>query len=131
MSDATTMQAGQFCWNELMTSDVKKAKEFYSALFGWQMQDHDMGNMTYTMIKQGDKDIGGMMRTPPDKEGKIPAHWMGYVSVKDVDKSVEKAKSLGAKIIVDAMPVGDFGRMAVIQDPTGAHIAVWQSTKEC
>ena len=61
-------QSGEFCWNELMTPDVKKAKEFYSALFGWKTQDHEMGDMTYTMVENGDKGIGGMMQTPKDKQ---------------------------------------------------------------
>ncbi len=128
MSDKMPQQ-GEFCWNELMTPDVNKAKQFYSALFDWKAEDRDMGSMTYTMFKSGDKDIGGMLQTPQDKAG-IPPHWMSYVCVKDVDKMVEKAKSLGAKITVPATPVSDFGRFAVIQDPTGAHIAIWQPTKQ-
>lgn len=121
-------QFGEFCWNELSTTDSKKAKEFYSSLFGWQMQDHDMGSMIYTMIKKGDKDIGGLMQHPKGQE-KIPSHWLSYICVENVDVMVEKAKKLGATITVPATPVADFGRFAVIQDPTGAHIAVWQSLK--
>ena len=55
---------GEFCWNELMTSDTKKAKEFYGALLGWEAQDYPMEGMTYTMFKKNDKDIGGMMQIP-------------------------------------------------------------------
>ncbi len=49
MTDKKAMpQAGEFCWNEILTSDTAKAKEFYSTLFGWEMTDMDMGYMTYT-----------------------------------------------------------------------------------
>lgn len=127
---SNTVKLGEFCWNELMTSDVKQAKEFYSTLLGWKCQDFDMGDKTYTMIKMGDKDIGGMMETPRDKKN-IPPHWLSYISVEDIDKIVKKAESLGGKITVPATNVSDFGRFAIIQDPTGAQIAFWQSLKSC
>jgi predicted enzyme related to lactoylglutathione lyase len=122
---------GDFCWTELMTTDTKKAKDFYSSLFGWTTQDHDMGNMTYTMFKNGDKDLGGMLQVPHEKKGHVPPHWMSYISVENVDETIKKAKSLGASVTVEATPVSDYGRFAVIQDPTGAHIAVWQNLKAC
>jgi uncharacterized protein len=122
---------GEFCWNELMTNDVEQAKEFYTALFGWQAEDHDMGyGFTYTMIKQGDKDLGGMMRIPSDRADQIPPHWMSYVYVDDLEQAVTKAKSLGAKIAKEPMAVADFGSMAVIQDPTGAYLALWHATRD-
>lgn len=111
---------GEFCWNELMTNDVEKCKEFYSSLFGWEIQDHNIDNFTYTILKKGDKDLGGMMCIPKDQTDHIPPHWMSYVLVNNLDEAVTKAKSLGATIKQDSMPVGDFGRLAVLQDPTGA-----------
>ena len=48
---------GEFCWNELMTSDTKKAQAFYQDLFGWTSTKQDMGESTYTMFMQGDKTI--------------------------------------------------------------------------
>jgi uncharacterized protein len=120
---------GEFCWNELMTGDVNKAKEFYSNLFDWEVEDHKYGeNMTYTMLKKGEKNVGGLMQIPEGFE-QIPPHWMSYVYVDDVDQTVKKAKSLGATIKQEPMAVGDFGRLAVLKDPTGAHIAIWQSIK--
>lgn len=120
-------QSSEFCWNELMTSDVPRAKEFYKALFGWESQDHDMGDMVYTMFKSGDKGIGGMMQIPPGKENQIPPHWMSYVSVANLEQAVEKAQKLGATLVVPPKAAGEFGRLAVILDPTGAHIALWEA----
>ncbi len=122
-------QMGEFCWNELMTSDVKKAKDFYSALFGWKYEDSQMGDMTYTMFKAGERNIGGMMQTPPGYEQQIPPHWMGYVLVENIETSVKKAESLGAKVKVPVTVAGDYGRFSIIIDPTGAHIALWQVMK--
>ena len=122
-------QYGELCWNELMTTDAKRAKEFYSSLFGWEAQDHDVGSMTYTMLKKGDKEIGGLLQIPQDKQKQVPPHWLSYVSVENTEIMLKKAQTLGATVIAPVTPVGDFGQFAIIQDPTGAHIALWQSLK--
>lgn len=131
MSHHNSPEFGKFCWNELLTNAPQKAKEFYSQLFGWQTHDMDMGECVYTIFKSADKDIGGMMQIPKGKEKDIPPHWMSYIQVEDLDGSVKQAEKLGASITVAAMDVGDFGRFAVLKDPTGAHIALWQSLKAC
>lgn len=122
---------GEFCWNELMTSDTQKAAKFYTELFGWVGQEHKMNDMAYTLFKNGDKDVGGMMQIPADQPGQIPPHWMAYIAVDDLDAMVAKAKALGATIRIASHQVEDFGRFAIIQDPTGAGIALWQSLKSC
>lgn len=124
-------KSGEFCWNELMTSDVAKSKAFYTTLFGWETHDHDMGHMVYTVLKKGDQDVGGLMQIPQGHEKEIPPHWMSYINVDNVDETAEKAKKLGANIKQPPMDIGDYGRIAVLQDPTGAYIAIWQSLKEC
>lgn len=124
-------KTGEFCWNELLTTDIKKAKEFYSSLFGWEYDEHDVGHGTYTMIKGGDNGAGGMMQIPADKKAQIPPHWMTYIYVENLDESLQKAQDLGASVKMPITPVSDFGRFAVIADPTGAPIALWQSMKSC
>lgn len=127
----TKPKTGEFCWNELMTSDVKKAKEFYKSLFGWEYEEHNFGDMTYNMIKGGENGNGGIFQMPADKAGKIPSHWISYVYVENVDDALAKAQKLGASQIMPVTPVSDFGRFAIIADPTGAAIALWQSMKNC
>jgi uncharacterized protein len=117
---------GEFCWNELVTPDTKKARDFYTALLGWTAKDHHMDDMTYTMFMQGDKNIGGMYQTPKDKMDHVPPHWMSYVCVEDIEKTFEKAKSLGAVVKVPVTKAGNMGQFTIIEDPTGAHIAFWQ-----
>ena len=116
--------ANPFVHVELHTSDVKRAKEFYSKLFDWKLQDMPMpGGSTYTMINVGTGTEGGM--TVNQAPG-VPPHWMAYVGVDDVRAATRKAKDLGAKITMDVMEVGDHGWMSVITDPTGAALAMWQ-----
>jgi predicted enzyme related to lactoylglutathione lyase len=119
--------ANAFVHVELHTNDLQKAKSFYSRLFDWKLEDMPMpGGGTYTMIGVGEGTGGGMMQAQPPGS---PPRWQAYVLVDDVAASTRKAKELGAKIMMEKTPVGDFGLMSVIVDPTGAAIALWQPVK--
>ena len=110
---------------ELQTQDLPKAKDFYSKLFAWKLEEMPMpgGQGTYTMISVGEGTGGGMFQNP---EPNVPPHWLAYVGVDDVRAMTAKAKELGAAVCLDVMEVGDFGLMSVITDPTGATLAMWQ-----
>ena len=120
--------ANPFVHVELHTKDLPKAREFYGGLFGWKLEDMPMpgGGGTYTMINVGEGTGGGMMT---DNFSGAPPHWMAYVGVDDVRAKTAQAKELGATVLQDVMSVGDFGLMSVIQDPTGAVLAMWQSLR--
>jgi predicted enzyme related to lactoylglutathione lyase len=120
---------GEFCWNELATPNVKAAKDFYGKVFGWQFSDHEMGDATYTMIQNKNQPFAGIWSIPKGKEKEIPPHWMAYILVENLDASVEKARKNGANIVKPAANAGEMGRFAVITDPTGAHIALWETLK--
>jgi predicted enzyme related to lactoylglutathione lyase len=117
--------ANPFVHVELQTKDLAKAKAFYSALFGWKLEDVPMpgGSGTYTMIGVGEGTGGGMFNNP---DPNVPPFWLAYVGVDDVVATTKRAKELGAAVMQDVMQVGDFGKMSVLRDPTGAHIALWQ-----
>ncbi len=125
MAGNSTPAAGTFCWNELMTTDAAKAKEFYAALFGWKMNDMPMGPGTYTMLMNGGEQAGGLMQIRPDM-GPIPSHWLSYVMVPNVDAAIQHAGALGAQIHVPGMDIPGIGRFGVFADPTGATLAVFQ-----
>ena len=112
---------------ELHTQDLAKAKQFYSSLFGWNLQDVPMADGgNYTLIGVGDGTGGGMMTCP---DPNAPPGWMAYVGVDDIDASTQKARALGAKVLQDVMKVGEYGWMSLIQDPTGAVLAMWKAGK--
>jgi len=119
---------GSFCWVELATSDQAAAKDFYAKLFGWEPNDMPMGpDAVYTMFKLNGRDAGAACTLQPDevKMG-IPPHWNLYVSVEDADAATHRAVLLGGKALAAAFDVFSVGRMAVLQDPTGAVFQVWQ-----
>jgi predicted enzyme related to lactoylglutathione lyase len=123
--------ANPFVHLELMANDVSKAKSFYGKLFDWQMEDMPVENLptpdkTYTVIKVGEGTGGGLMKNPMPN---APSSWLAYVLVDDVKKSVEKAKSLGATVMKDKTEVKDMGSFAIINDPTGAMLGLWETKK--
>jgi hypothetical protein len=120
-------QVGQFSWNELATSDYKKAFAFYSEIFGWKPQEAmDMGEAgIYQLYGLGDAPLGGMFNKPDEMPG--PPMWLYYVSVDDVTTAVEKVKELGGQVVNGPMevPGGDF--IAQCLDPQGALFALHSS----
>ena len=118
-----SLKNGHFSWNELMTTDAAKAGEFYTKLLGWTTQDMPMPSGTYTLFKQGDDMVGGMMQITQEM-GPVPPMWGGYITVANVDESAKKAEQLGAKIIVPPMDIPTVGRFCTIADPTGSAVSL-------
>jgi predicted enzyme related to lactoylglutathione lyase len=120
--------ANPFVHVELNTTDINKAKAFYSKLFGWILEDVPMGpGATYTLIKPGEGTGGGMQKNPMSE---TPSSWLAYVIVDDVKASTSKAASLGAKILQDVTAVPGMGTFSVFVDPTGAPLALWEAAKK-
>jgi uncharacterized protein len=119
---------GSFCWAELATTDPVVAKSFYGSLFQWGAEDQSMGEgMAYTTLQVQGQPAAGMYGLTPDmlKQG-VPPHWMVYFTVLDAAQATARAKELGGKVVAGPLDAHDIGRMAVIEDPTGASFAVWQ-----
>lgn len=123
-------KAGEFCWNELLTSDSVAAFKFYSALFGWKIiQEMEMGPAgTYRIFGIGDRQIGGMMTTP--KGSPMPPTWIYYTETPDLDSAIGRATKRGAKIMNGPMEVPGGGRIAQLMDPQGAAFALHQAPKK-
>jgi predicted enzyme related to lactoylglutathione lyase len=114
--------ANPFVHLELNTPDLAKAREFYGSLFGWQFQDMDMGpSGIYSTFKPSEGPGGGMMSMPGGNHG-----WLAYVGVEDVNDATEKARSLGANIMMGPHEIPHVGWFTVMADPTGCPIAIFQ-----
>jgi predicted enzyme related to lactoylglutathione lyase len=129
VAEFTSHNPGAFTWPELSTTDQKGAVAFYRGLFGWDLNEQPIGpTETYSMFQLRGKEVAAAytMR-PEERQHGAPPHWNNYVTVTNVDESVKKAEGLGAKVFAPPFDVMDVGRMAVLQDPTGAVFQVWQA----
>jgi hypothetical protein len=123
-------KAGEFCWNELMTSDNVAAFNFYSQIFGWKIvQEMDMGPMgTYRVFGIGETQIGGMMTIP--KGSPMRPMWLYYTETAGLDAAVARATKNGATIMNGPMDVPGGGRIAQLMDPQGGAFALHQAPKK-
>jgi uncharacterized protein len=123
MAERTSHAPGTFSWADLSTSDTDGAKAFYTGLFGWDAKDHPIpGGGVYTMLAKGGKDVAALSSA---RDGQ-PSAWNCYVTVESADASAAAAQQHGGTLAMEAFDVTDVGRMAVVQDPTGAFFAVWE-----
>ena len=131
MANIDSHTPGSFCWIELATTDQKAAKAFYTSLFGWTVNEMQMGpDEVYTIFQVNGRDAaaGYTMNAEMRSHG-VPPHWGIYVAVTSADDAAAKATAAGGKVVAPPFDVADFGRMAVLQDPTGATFNVWEAKK--
>lgn len=107
------------CWVELATRDIAAAEAFYTGLFGWTMQDHQGSPTAYRLLSNADGMLGGLLQMT-EEWGETPAHWSIYLQVEDVDAIVDQAQALGGKLCFPAFDAPGVGRIARIDDPSGA-----------
>jgi predicted enzyme related to lactoylglutathione lyase len=121
-ADAPQIPAGDWCWNELWTSDEIGALAFYQRVFGYTHESMDMGPAgTYYMLKKDGVSRGGMMRST---QPRAPSMWLPYVAVDDCDAVASKVPHLGGQVLSPPQDIPGVGRFAVFADPVGAAIAV-------
>jgi len=127
MAEFTTPVTGRFCWVDLQTTDPAAAREFYSTVFGWSINDVP-GPMPYAVASIGEnKMTGGIMELPAMARAiGAPPNWLSYIAVDDVKASAERAVALGAATLVAPMAAGP-SMFAVLQDPSGGVFAIWHS----
>ncbi|MEQ1788466.1 MAG: VOC family protein [Acidimicrobiales bacterium] len=114
---------GAPCWVDLMSSDTARSTAFYSELFGWTADEPNPEFGGYTTFRKDGEQVAGLMAAA--EEG-MPDVWSVYLAVADAAATVAAASAHGAQVYVDAMAVGDLGTMAVVADPGGAAIGMWQ-----
>jgi uncharacterized protein len=120
---------GAFCFVELASMDQNQAKSFYEPLFGWSHTDFPMGpDSFYTMFQLAGRDAAAAYTMREEERSQAPPHWNLYIAVEDADDIANRAAELGGTIIAAPFDVPGQGRMAVIQDPTGAFFCIWQGT---
>lgn len=118
--------AGAPCWIDLLTSDLTRSREFYTALFGWIYEVGDEAKYGgYTTALKDGKSVAGLMQSPENGAGH-PDMWSTYLRVDNIDAAMAAAKDAGAIVYLEPMDVPEQGKMAMIGDPGGASIGMWE-----
>ncbi len=106
-----------FIWFDHRSDDPTGAGEFYEQLLGWTRAAQSPPGMTAF----GDEQPWSGMTAAEE----LPAGWLPYVQVDDLDSSTDTATRLGATVIKERTrgPAGDF---TVIRDPAGGTVALWE-----
>ena len=118
---------GRFAWYELLTTDVKAAKTFYTKVMGWGALDASVPGRAYTLFTVGNALVSGLMDLPEDvrKMGGNPS-WLGYVGVNDVDAAADRIKRLGGAVHVPPTDVPSISRFSIFTDPQTATLALFK-----
>ncbi len=116
-------EPGGFCWNELYTRDVTKARTFYEKLFGWTFESSEGSMGEYWSIKNHGSPNGGMMGIQKEW-GEMPSHWAAYLTVEDCAKSTSAVEAAGGTIFMPPKAIPEVGTIAGVQDPQGARFMI-------
>ena len=131
MGERESYAPGTFCWADLGTTDADAATEFYTAVFGWEAIDAEVGDAgTYTTFKLDGRDVAAMYEMDEDKRVSLTPHWASYVSVEDVDALAPRVRELGGEVLAEPFDVMQAGRTAALRDPTGAILHLWQPREQ-
>jgi uncharacterized protein len=127
MADAVATFVNRPAWVDLSSADAAASRTFYAHVFGWQVDvDPDPQYGGYALAKVDGKDVGGIGPTmSPD----APTAWNIYIGTEDVNGLAGKVAAAGGTVVAPPFDVGEQGRMAVFQDPSGAFISAWQGTR--
>jgi len=122
MPEMTSYTPGTPSWVDLGSPDIPGSIAFYKEVFGWEAADTGDEGGGYQMLMKDGKYVAGL--GPAMNPG--PPYWTTYVSVADVDDTVQRVEKEGGTVVMPPMDVLDAGRMAVASDPTGAFFSMWQ-----
>ncbi len=126
MSEQPKPAVGSVGWFDLTVPDADRVRDFYTAVAGWTHQPVDMGGYSdYTMVSSDEKPVAGVCHARGMNQG-LPPQWLIYITVADIEKSVEACGLLGGKQVTPVKDMGGYGRYCVIQDPAGAVAALIQ-----
>lgn len=125
MATVTESMLGRMLWYELLTSDMKAAEKFYTAVVGWKITPFEGAPQPYDMWTRADGvTIGGVMTMPEGMN--FPPHWGMYIGVPQLDEAVSAIERKGGSALSPVIDVPTVGRMRTMKDPQGALFSVYE-----
>lgn len=122
----TSNSLGRVSWIDLTIDDAEGIREFYEKVAGWSSSAVEMGGYNdFNMLASDQQPVAGICHAR-GVNADLPPQWLIYVTVEDVDQSVTRCEQLGGEVLSAPRQVGS-GRCAVVRDPAGACVALYQS----
>ncbi len=115
---------GTVCWVDLMSPDPAKARKFYGSVFGWEFSESGEEHGGYLMCSVNGDAVAGIGRMPEGMD--MPSVWTPYLKTPDVAGLVARIEAAGGQIVQPTMEVPQMGHMAIVTDPSGAVVGLWQ-----
>ena len=131
-SPTAERHTGKVVWRDLLTNTPEASRRFYGELFGWEFEAPRVfvgvgGGDSYMLIRHNGELIGGMVDTNALGKEENISQWITTISVADIDAAVERVSDAGGNVLNAPESIGDRGRMAVVEDSTGALFAMIQT----
>lgn len=126
MSETKKAEVGAITWTDLTVSNAEEVKNFYKEIVGWTFEPLSMGDYDDYVMKSPANDMptAGICHARGTNKD-IPPQWLLYITVEDIDKSSSHCVELGGKILIRPKNMGSYGRFCVIEDPSGAVVALF------
>lgn len=122
-------EVGKIGWIDLTVDNAEKVKDFYAAVVGWEVSEFPVADYhDYCVSPSGGDAVAGICH----KQGvnaEIPSQWLMYVTVANLEQSIEQCKANGGDVLTEPRDMGGYGVMSVIRDPAGAVCAIIESAK--
>lgn len=124
---------GKFIWADLFTSDQQAASQFYTGLFGWTATTIDRtsperGPLSYIVLSNEGRPIAGIAVGPKKATSDVRGHWMGFISVADVQTALDLAVANGGKVLSETKDLHQRGTQAMLYDNQGAMVGILHSS---
>jgi hypothetical protein len=121
-----TNDVGKIGWIDLTVGDAEEVSAFYRDVVGWKSEGVEMGGyQDYCMLPAEGGAVAGVCHARGTNEG-LPAQWLIYITVADLEQSLERCRALGGEVVREARGLGGMGRFAIVRDPAGAVCALFQ-----
>ena len=128
MSESQKPVFGTFGWTDLTVENADEVRDFYASVVGWGIEPCDMGGYSdYTMTAADGTPVGGVCHAR-GTNAEMPPVWMVYVNVEDLAGSLERCREQGGEVVLGPKGMGGHGSYAVIRDPAGAMMALFEPT---
>jgi predicted enzyme related to lactoylglutathione lyase len=119
---------GALAMNELDIRDFDGATRFYGDVFGWTVEPIEQdGQVAYGSAQLDGRLVAGVLPMGSQFPPEVPAHWVPYFGVEDLDASAANVGQLGGEVLMGPTPV-PAGRFAVLRDPHGAVFSIFEGS---